>query len=1631
MNIKTTHQGLRGFQLKSAQSLNQKIACIVLDTGRNSHLIELLLLSLEYIQLISQALLLYPSLYNNLNDTALNYQFSKGIVYLAKFVNPSYLLTYSDGQDSTQRTLGVIICWLLLKYSLYFYVIWALSRGKEVHTLLVRAFRWIFQIQARIAYYFISSFFICSILANKENGFTFFGMGKIVDYIVCLVIVIWEFLFSASPMIQFHYVLPTKSLLSSKDNFTESITLSQKFIIQIFQIMLPYDAKGSQWTLTALNLVFTLFRTFYFFSTLPLYKIKGLLFQGSLLATVSALHVANFLQQVIKTSELFDADIVFVLGTWIILSILLIKSCSGYLTKILVYLAVSQREQSLSAALLIHKLEIIKHTAKHGNKPAILTEKSDFFYLLNLAISADIKTKLSLDSEEFALQKKNNPLLLKYLEDLSNQHPHSIIIKLYLALYYAKKDKLYAKAITLIDECQKSGRPQEALSAFFLLNLIENKIKAEYKANTQHLDLHTFVQNTEDFEQIKSHMLNQTDLQIKISQELMSSAPDLRKIFFRAQSVDSEKRLIEKKVTHFINETSDSFMSPFLTFAYYELIVNHSQGDCIKMYQRYHFLSQKYYRYFKSNHLCQQNIFQDNTAFFVLSGHKSDIGKITYCNKAVKKVCGGDIKFYMNAKIYQTISPTSLLQFYENFFKDIAETGKCLLENQVTKHFIFNKEGYIKEVDFYMNTHPSVTQGYFLTISLRSILTQREFIIVRENGEIEGASKNVCKRLGIFNTNAGPSYKKFHISKISKEITKINEALNMISGTRENNVEVNQAQKLINLFTEKGGQVKLTPVHEIKAFTTWGDFENFYEYHCKLSLQHYGPVTLRVFDLHEHFIQDDNQSYDIIKLHEEGEEEEEDNFDENIIKENIVVESTERTFLTRGGTEPRIIPPVLPTSQKTSPTIPRSPLPLISNFQKEKLVGSLIKLQLQQQQKSPSKVDISTHNDRDEAESTSVYTKRRKNAKLKVDDQPSPPNKSPKKQRPFRRSFLLNNKENSVAQTSLSKTSSTIHIAESFRAALRTNQASKFFHPSCIVFSILVLLTLLSLSYLFINLDNITDNIQQKKEVMVNAQKKSLYMSVAQTSLRTMHDLYAGTLAVAELGMIAKPGSAYIPINLGYIEPLLEANSQILSSSSLVDEASRNVLFDRDVTIYYPNDTSDNLTSFQATDTMIQTLLQVINSYIETSSVDATLWNFTTINLLNDLPVKNDEIAQVTLDAGYAQIRNIQSFIRKYDVLVFVLLASLYFIVNFIIWSQYHRSKHNLIKLTNLSQRGVQSTLDNLQKFEKSLQEEENLSEPQFTTLLEAFRASPLTAMTKDRIREFALKTPNYQGINKRYQLYTLKATIPLVILSLIFVLDMSFAVKSTDYFNTKLYQMSTITHLNTICARALSASIELPIGNDTTLITNMKTSEAVQSFIKEIASYREEIMVSFLNEDILSIPSAKTILFGNACDIMPSTEMSYCTTFHRKGYNTSFVQLLGVFEETILERYLDYENSDKSAVSLHQNRILNLDTILSLRRLMGTELLTILDILLDNLEKESANFDRNRKVTFSVNCISFIICVGVLWIFIMDPLKQKDNKFKRLLQIFPAELVLANFSLKLFLVETSSIPLNFLKSRH
>jgi len=1623
-------------------SFRQKLTYTLLAAHIKSSLIETLLLFLEYAQLLSQALLTYSFFHND--QTQDDFLFLRGIKYFAKLFNPTYLLNYESEYNSTKTILFLIFAGLALKLLLYVYIFFISATKLQPHPLALKIFQWIFQAQARVIYYFATSFFVRVIIVNNQNEdqFSFLGAGKNADLAVCLLIIILEFCLSSLLKINFHYVLPSKSLLASKDNFSEIITLSQKFLLQILQIILWKDSEAAHWLFIIVNCIFSAIRDFQFFKVLPLYRIDALLFQGSLLVIISAFHFTSLIQQIIissQTTHLHNVNnLEFTIFVWTVLALLAVIASYVYLNKTIVALVTQQTCQE--PKLLVHKISLFKQLMDNRRLFEESHKVFDQLYLLTTTVNISISNAFGVPQPKE--NKANSKETIKsisviYLESLFQRFPHHGIIKLYLAFYYAKNDKFYARAVALLNEFQNQGWSKEALSSYFLLHNIEEKIKAEYKNNSHTIDLHGAIKSFASFDQIKKDILEQSEIQTKVCQELLSDSPDLSLVFDKAQLAASVKRKAEARINSFLHESPDYYMNPLLLFAYYQLVINHSPGDCSKIFEKYHFLTQKYHKYLKSDQLCQRNVYQDNCAFFILSGQKSDFGKILYCNKAVKKVCGADVKWYIDSKIYHATPLPSLHTVWENYFKSMAETGMSPFYNQVLRGFIYNKGGYLKEIDYYLNTHPSITQGYFMMLTMRSPLTKKDFIILRENGEIEGASKKVCKRLGIFITDH--SNQKFHIRMISKELARVNEAFNITKKHSKSlpELDTKEAQDITTLYLQEGNELILKSLLKTDedGFQLHGDDDKFL-YHCKISSLDYETVTLKIIHLEE--IKNDHET-EIIDLIEENHDVAppiKHRFEETTISEhsheeeenNAGAEEKENGWIDFFALDSRDVTQRQPphtTKEKTFSS--RGLLEYISNSVRK----SQLKIEFPDSSWKDEKKKINPH-----------YTKIIKRHQTISPDLPdykrileyeslsSDARSLQKKNKQLYKEVIVPKKvAESVKNSTSSKHSSRKRMIEGFKLAVKTNSNSKIFKAGAGCYLLIIILTLLSILYLFLNLSNITDDLRTKKEIMVNAQTRAFNLATVQTTMRTQYDLVTGGLTQAEMGKAAKPASSYTSINNGYVSPILQTNQNLLEMAGELDDTSRGTFFDRDVRVYYTED-SVKLTSFQATEIVIQSILSIVALFTETQGVSADLESFTNVNILNDVALKNDEISTVTMTSAQDQVDSIQGIVNQYFIFVSLLMVALICALTALVLLQHFRKKKNLLQVSRLNLKGVQFVLDNHRNFKTAMNADCELNEAKFFNLTEKFKSSSITSiiMTEKSKRKEIFVNSNFSGIQKRLKIQILKAIMLPLILSLPLIFTTLFASSSLDYFKNKLSQISFATQISTKVTRAMSASVELPISNDTLLIQDMLASEASGLAITEIDKIRNQIFDVFSDsDDTIAIPQINRVLLGNGCDVLGITDIAYCSILSAYSLNTSMVQLLWSYENVLSDRYQDYLDSNRSAAALRANRILHFDTMISMRRVIANEGLKILTSLNETFENKTITFNHQRKVNFHCSWGVFAVLAVVIWILILWPVQQSDFKFKKVLQIFPAQLVLSNFALKLFLLETSPFSMLFI----
>ena len=65
------------------------------------------------------------------------------------------------------------------------------------------------------------------------------------------------------------------------------------------------------------------------------------------------------------------------------------------------------------------------------------------------------------------------------------------------------------------------------------------------------------------------------------------------------------------------------------------------------------------------------------------------------------------------------------------------------------KTYLCHQDHYIFEGEISLKIHPYVTECLFIDMFIRPVVSKNEYIILGEDGSIEGATKNITKTLNL------------------------------------------------------------------------------------------------------------------------------------------------------------------------------------------------------------------------------------------------------------------------------------------------------------------------------------------------------------------------------------------------------------------------------------------------------------------------------------------------------------------------------------------------------------------------------------------------------------------------------------------------------------------------------------------------------------------------------------------------------------------------------------------------------------------------------------------------------------------------------------------------------------------
>lgn len=756
-------------------------------------------------------------------------------------INPSYWMSF-DKTGALENAILIIVCFFtLIKLFLLFYIVYVCKKAEEPNSSIGAFWRGCIKFQSRITYFYVTSFYFAAMRVTNWETFEIKESQTEGIKIVLFIFIGIETVLAIIPKIRFHNILPTKSFLSAKENTVEVAMLVQKIVFQILTHYLNFSFQSSFWICISINLCFDAFRLTNFFVRLPLYSFKALLFKGCLLVTIASFNISCVVALIVKSIDETKSSLAFILILWAILLALGINLSNNFLKGAFWRLVC---DPSLKTPhLLVHRIVAIKELQglKQGQ-----SDRYDFYFLMNQTLNFHIEKILWSANPDLTSM---NLLFKNYLEKLQEKFPKNQYLQLYLAEFLFKKIKIMSDPIRICLNLRKNGYSKMRPNAELLLIRIQNHIKT---ASNQNLDINSFLAQQALVAKLKQEMQKQTDLQIKICFEITKDNPNLEHIYSNSQKAKIYRENTIKGIKRMSMTLNDFNTEPLLIAAKYHLSVNHSLQNYLfftKLYTQKHL---KYQKYFSQANLCQENVFQESMGFLVMTGVKGKEGNVLYCTKQAENILGGDMRDYIGVSFVER-TPAIFRPLYSLVWKTVPEDPESTYMGKFNRCLLYHVNGYLIEVDYFIHVHPFASQGFKYVFILRPVVSEREFILLHENGDIDSASKVLIEKLGL-----KPHGKRNNIKALNEELIRVNEAFNMMGLPQkydDKSLSKVEAEEIYSKYiAAEGMNLLLNSV----------DGGMSYSYHCKVESLVFGSSIIKTLTLEENKRENKERTHDII-----------------------------------------------------------------------------------------------------------------------------------------------------------------------------------------------------------------------------------------------------------------------------------------------------------------------------------------------------------------------------------------------------------------------------------------------------------------------------------------------------------------------------------------------------------------------------------------------------------------------------------------------------------------------------------------------------------------------------------------------------------------------------------------------
>jgi len=1744
--MKSKGTSLQRIQLLSSlcqekPNFNVKLASLTLSRLRFPSWFNILILFVEYVQLISQMLLLNS--YKSTSTETISGQIFGSISSIGKVFSPGHLLAYSGNLVFTKCILFFLVIFTCLKYVLFIYIsLIALSKTQKISVLLVNIWQFTVRVQGRCLYYLVTCIWLYAVMNNDNNILGFSGpyfKGKFIA--LTAVMVVLEFALSVVLLLRCACLLPTRDLLASKSIRLETMTLLQKFVLQMLELTVRSARIDTPvWVLNLISLVFCLVQVLYFFQAFPLYSVRMLKYQASLLVTVAAVNFAYLLHSLIRASNKHLIDDNFAIVVWLMITPFIIKGTHALINAQILKLC--SKGMDASPELLVHKIGIIKHFLKKHETPSLEPRKWKHNFLVGTNILVDVREILDLplekkgnngkdDNTSVKSEKAIDKLMILYLENLMNKFPKNKLIRLILGVTYANKNnEIYGKAMKILMELKKNAGYSVALSAALSIEKIQDTIDNKYRSGESILDLSTYTRSISLVAQLKLKMLGQTELQIGLCDDINHQFPDLSKIYSQAQRINRHRTDIKKMITKITTTVPEYYLEPLVLAGHYHLALNYSMENYLKYSQLVTRRTQKYEKIFESDKLCEETLYHKSTGLMVMSGEQGKAGILLYSSKTTNKLVGKDCT---NLTMRAFVPPSSQ-DYFSQLIKSLLESGEKTFLDRINFNLNYNNKSLnVFPANSYLNIHPFLDQDVMYIAFIREIITAKQYIVISEDGNIENFTRDIGQKL---NLPLGSAYKtEINISQLSRELAKLSKAFNMIalpekydskgeirsydtttlrtlnrsktSGLFENKsdeilrerkstftrrdlatsidmnaVSAEKAKELYNLYTTEGKELRLFPIDENKNVTT----SQGLKYLCKASYKFIGKSLLKIIALEEAQSSQYSVETPLSPTRRRN----------NFEKKRTIISPARGSQRSLGRENPRLAQtqeelfnPVTINIEEPSferfDTGHEKELGWV-DFGKLNTEGALSELKRRESRMrslriaSPRGVGerlisdydalLSAKNlitteeglrtDRTEQNSRNIFgqalrsdesgigNKNFVSFRLKEDEEEEEEEKKENIviESPEKRVFVEVDRLEGSRKTSFMSAGSQMKLSKIYENAVKTKYYPTFFRTFLyFLYTTFIIIFILQLVFSSQTTSNIS-SLKIIKDAGNRIQESNIVLSMLQSEAGYLVSTLGGATSGPPSGGLptlpngppsgspsgstgSGPASSslspfqiiamFADLTTGTLGNLTKINKEIITLSGNLSKEAQGKVFERDVE-YYENGDETTVTVFQATDLVVSMGSEAL-TYLPNmlGNITVIIMKQALNNSMNDIVLKKFMINQLFADALVDKKDELLARLNRNLFVMIGLFVLLMLVFGVVVYTQYKRLRDHMTTYIRMNKKGIRHLLDSFSRFKHKV-----LSDDPFDGIKETFRSETIPSEYYQSLDNITTNTddskvPNPSGLNKKYGWYAVELFVILTILICSAIVNAKIEKTAVNKALDQFSQQSYLKKLQFMINFDASMAMDYVNQNASTITLNKPIKNVFKAYLDETSA-----MVTNLSKVIPQSSSENAdiqdIMFSDACAHIGPLVLDICERVEAGRDRISFIEFANQMATTLTSFYTQYEQSNKTAAEL-ATIASGFENVMFPSLPLNDIFLTLSGLFDDEISKTFDDVSEGNRfgATFTI-CFFLFGCV-VIHFWVVGRIREADNQFRKALQALPADIVLSNFVLKMYLIRTSN----------